>query len=578
MSLKRENMEHFRELGLSENTIQTLRAKGFEEPTEIQSKVIPHILKGDKDVIAQAQTGTGKTAAFGLPLIETIAHLDRKPQALILAPTRELVIQVCEEIHSLKGNNPLVIAPIYGGQSIDRQLRLLKQGVSVVVGTPGRILDHLQRKSLDLSAIQYFVLDEADEMLNMGFAEDIETIFKTTPVKKRVLLFSATMPAPIKKLAERYMGPYTHIRCKTNLTTNLTDQIYFEVLHGDKFEALCRIVDIEPAFYGLVFCRTKIDVDELVGQLLDRGYLADGLHGDISQVLREKVLNKFRKKNIAILVATDVAARGIDVENLTHVVNFSIPQNPEAYIHRIGRTGRAGRQGTAITFVTPAEFRKLGFIRSITKADIKKQTIPEIKDIIAAKKETISRKLTERMETGDVEGFKKWAKALLKAYPPEVVVAVMLKQAYGTVLDENNYRKLTSPSRDRYKRSLVEEEGKTRLFIARGRSTNTTKRDLIDFIVQRAGTPQHLIDNVELHNTFSFITVPFAEAENILKKFQSNKPGKRSLVTNAKPRVPLDGGGPRRGPNRPGGNGRPVRFNKTGKSGPAQFGPPRRQA
>ena len=530
-------MESFRKLGLSETTIETLRAKGFEEPTDIQAKAIPLLLKNERDIIAQAQTGTGKTAAFGLPLIETIPAHHKGVQAIILAPTRELVIQVCEEIHSLKGPNGLVVTPIYGGQSIQLQLQQLKRGVSIVVGTPGRILDHLQRKSLDLSCVRYFILDEADEMLNMGFIEDIEAILETTPKSKRVLLFSATMPARIKDLAQNYMGEYTQVRCKSQLTANLTDQIYFEVSRYDKFEALCRIIDIEPGFYGLVFCRTRVDVDELVTQLGDRGYTVEGLHGDVSQALRERILAKFRRRTVTILVATDVAARGIDVENLTHVINYAIPQSPEAYIHRIGRTGRAGKEGTAITFVTPAEFRKLGFIRNVTKADIKKQRVPEIHEVIASKKESLSTELLERIDAGDSEGYKKWAKQLLKAGTPEVVLGAVLKQAYGKLLDESIYRKIGLPQERRRGRTLVEEEGRTRLFVARGRKNKTTKRDLVEFIVRKAGTPQHLIDNVEIRDTYSFITVPFAEAEAILEKFRAF-PGRRALVVKAKPQGP----------------------------------------
>lgn len=528
-------MESFRALGLSESTIETLRSKGFEEPTEIQAKVIPMLLRGDRDIIAQAQTGTGKTAAFGLPLIETVPSHERGVQAIILAPTRELAIQVCEEINSLKGSNPLVVTPVYGGQSIQLQLRQLKRGVSIVVGTPGRILDHLQRGSLDLSRIRHFILDEADEMLNMGFIEDIEQILESTPDTKRVMLFSATMPARIKHLAQRYMGEHSHVRSKSKLTASLTDQIYFEVSRYDKFEALCRIVDIEPAFYGLVFCRTKVDVDDVVSQLLDRGYTAEGLHGDISQALRERVLTKFRRKQVNILVATDVAARGIDVENLTHVINYSIPQNPEAYIHRIGRTGRAGKQGTAITFVTPAEFRTLGFIRSATEANIRKQSVPEVHEIIAAKRESLSGALLERIEAGDTEGYKKWAKELLKLGTPEVVLGAVLKQVYAATLDESNYRSMSPPRRrERRGRTLVEEEGKTRLFVSRGSKGRITKADLVEFIVKKAGTPRHLIENVDIRDTYSFITVPFAEAEVILKKFRASGK-KRSLVVKARP-------------------------------------------
>ena len=325
-----EKLEKFRILGLSENTLHALAKKGFEEPTPIQQKTIPILLKGEVDIIGQAQTGTGKTAAFGLPILEGIKEKSKNVQALILVPTRELAIQVSEELNSFKGEKRLQIVPIYGGQSIEEQLRRLKKGVDVVVGTPGRILDHLKRKSLKLESIAYLVLDEADEMLNMGFIDDVEKIIKNTGSQKRMLLFSATMPEKIISIAKKYMRNYEMIGVKKEqLTTNLTDQIYFEVAHSDKFDALCRIIDFEHEFYGLIFCRTKIDVDTIANKLMERGYDAEALHGDISQNQRELILNKFRKQRINILVATDVAARGIDIQNLTHVINYSLPQDPE---------------------------------------------------------------------------------------------------------------------------------------------------------------------------------------------------------------------------------------------------------
>jgi ATP-dependent RNA helicase DeaD len=301
MIRKEENMQKFKDLGLSEKTLRALRAKGFEEPTEIQNMAIPLLLQNEIDIIAQAQTGTGKTAAFALPLIERVKPDSRKTQAIILAPTRELVIQVCEEIISLKGESNLSVAPIYGGQAIELQLKKLRQGVSIIVGTPGRVLDHINRGSLDLDEVQYFILDEADEMLNMGFIEDIEKIFGYTPEDKRVLLLSATMPDRIKKLAEKYMGNYTHLKTRTEPTTDLTDQVYFEVARQDKLEALSRIIDMESDFYGMVFCRTKIEVDELATKLIERNYPADALHGDISQSQREKILASSESSNCPYL-------------------------------------------------------------------------------------------------------------------------------------------------------------------------------------------------------------------------------------------------------------------------------------
>jgi len=437
-------MKHFSDLGLSDRTLKAIVAKGFEEPTQIQELTIPAMLSGNDDIVAQAQTGTGKTAAFGLPLIELIDTAQKGVKSLIIAPTRELVVQICEEINSLKGENPLKVAAIYGGQSYDRQIYQLKNGVDIVVGTPGRVLDHIERKTLDLSQITSLVMDEADEMLNMGFIDDIEEIISVSNPEKRMLLFSATMPQRIRELADTYLKNPITLKTKTQLTTNLTDQVYFEVFERDRFEALCRISDMEDGFYAIVFCRTKVECDEIAAKLIDRGYAADALHGDISQFLRERILMKFRKKVINILVATDVAARGIDIKDLTHIINYSLPQNPEAYVHRIGRTGRAGQKGTAITFVTPSEFRRLGFFQRITKADIKKREVPTVPEIMAEQK----RKITKEIELlfnddEEIDEFEGWARDLLINYAPEKLVAALISAAYGEKFEEENYAEIT---------------------------------------------------------------------------------------------------------------------------------------
>ncbi len=515
-------MENFKKLGLSDETLKTIKKKGFEEPTEIQTLIIPKILEKDKDIIAQAQTGTGKTATFALPLIEKLSP-KAIIQAIIIAPTRELVLQVTEEINSLKGNSKLQVVSVYGGQSIDLQFKHLKRGADIIVATPGRLIDHLNRGTINISNVKYFILDEADEMLNMGLSEDIETIFKKTPSNRRVLLFSATMPNYIKKLAENYMKNYEHVKTKTQLTTNLTEQIYFEVHQKDKLEALTRIIDIEPNFYGIVFCRTKVEVDEITLKLTERGYLADGIHGDISQAQRERTLSKFKKEITSLLIATDVAARGIDVDNLTHVINYSIPQNPEAYVHRIGRTGRAGKKGTAITFITPSEFRRLGFIKKVTNSEIKKEEIPDIKDIISLKKEKIEKEIFKNINTSSIRN---WAKSLLEQsdYSAEDIVASLLELSFGKELDENSYKKIIPvQSKD------INIHGKTRLFIAKGKNSDLTIKSLIKFIAKKAKISEDKIQNIEIHDDYSFINVPFSEAKSILEAFskirsKTNKP------------------------------------------------------
>ncbi|NLE00215.1 MAG: DEAD/DEAH box helicase [Fibrobacter sp.] len=530
-------MEKFAQLGLSAKTLSALQVKGFEEPTEIQALTIPLILKNEQDLVAQAQTGTGKTAAFSLPLLEILNPTNKHVQALILAPTRELVIQISEEINSLKGDSKLTVTPIYGGQSMELQLDRLRRGVSIVVGTPGRVIDHLTRKTLILDKVRFVVLDEGDEMLNMGFIEDIEQILQHTPEEKRVLLFSATMPNRIKDLASTYMKDINHVKAQNTLTTNLTDQIYFEVARHDKFEALCRIIDIETAFYSIIFCRTKVEVDELASKLIDRGYSAEGLHGDISQAQREQILRKFRKKQISLLVATDVAARGIDINNLTHVINYSLPQDPEAYVHRIGRTGRAGNQGTAVTFVTPDEFSKLGFIKRITNATIRKKEIPEVEQIVTARRNRLTEEIKQVL--GDAgEQYRKWTQELLAESDPAEVVAALLKHAYGKMLNKDSYRKLTPVMRkkatsDRFSSNM---ESKTRLYIAKGKADGLSRKTLAEFIVDQTGVAKQSIEDIEVFDGYSFVTVPFDKAERIITKLKSLKIGKNRLfVEKAKP-------------------------------------------
>ena len=521
-------LEGFAALGLSEKTIKALAKKGFEEPSPIQALTIPVLLKGEKDVVGQAQTGTGKTAAFGLPILEMIDKSNGNVRAIVLAPTRELAIQVAEEINSFASGRKLKIVPVYGGQSIEQQIRQLKKGVDIVVGTPGRVQDLIDRKILKLDKLEYFILDEADEMLNMGFVENIEKILESTNKDKRMLFFSATMPKEILKIAENHMRKdYEILKVESKeLTTNLTDQIYFEVKQKDKFEALCRIIDLEPDFYGIVFCRTKNDVNELAGKLNDRGYDAGELHGDITQNHREVTLNRFKARKLNILVATDVAARGIDVNDLTHVVNYAIPQEAESYVHRIGRTGRAGKEGTAITFMTPSEYKKLLQIKRITKTDIRKEKLPEIKDVILSRKHRIIENIKNILQEGDLNGFADMAKDLLKEGNPEEIVASLLKSAYEDVLDTSNYNEIEE--------ATVDHTGKTRLFIALGRVDKITPKKLVEFIVKESNIDSSKIKGVEVYENFSFMNVPFAEAEVIIDIFKKVRKGRKPLVEKAK--------------------------------------------
>ena len=524
------NKETFNDLALSVNVLDAINKKGFEEPTAIQAMTIPIMLRDDTNIIAQAQTGTGKTAAFGLPLIEMINPKSKMVQALIIVPTRELAIQVSEEINSLKGKKNIGIVPIYGGQSIDEQLCRLKKGVHIVVGTPGRVIDHLNRKTLKLGNIEHLILDEADEMLNMGFIDDMEEIMKYTNPDKRMLLFSATMPGKIKDLARKYMNGYEFLKVKKEpLTTNLTEQIYFEVKGSDKFEALCRIIDIKENFYGLIFCRTKSDVDSVVSHLIDRGYDAESIHGDISQAQRERTLKKFRKQRINILVATDVAARGIDVSNLTHVINYSLPQDPESYVHRIGRTGRAGHKGTAITFITPSEYKRLMFIQRIARRDIKKSKVPKVKDIIKAKKKKIYNDLAAILEDEIDTDYYDWARRLLADNNPTEILAAVLNYSFEEELNPDAYGEIKEVGE---KGKQLDRQGGTRLFVALGKKDNINARKLVDLVVSRVQVKSKYISDIQVMDKFSFITVPFDKAEKIVVSFKEK--GQKPLITHIK--------------------------------------------
>ena len=502
-------LEEFKALGLSDDILTAIAKKGFETPSAIQSLTIPHLLTTDKDIIAQAQTGTGKTAAFGLPIIQMLTSRRNIPQAIVLVPTRELALQVTQELISFNTHD-LSIAPIYGGASMTEQLRRLKKGIDIVVGTPGRILDHIRRGTLDLSAIAYLVLDEADEMLNMGFIEDIEEIMHAMTGPKRVLLFSATMPDRIAALARNYMHDPDLLKVESqHVTTDLTNQIYFEVREGDKFDALTRIIDVEPEFYGIVFSRTRTGADEIVAKLLERGYAAEVLHGDISQTQREKILGKFKKKQVNILVATDVAARGIDVSNLTHVINYSLPQDSDSYVHRIGRTGRAGNQGTAITFISPSEMRKFGFLKRTIKADIKLEQLPTPADIIATKRNKIKEDLDAIVESESYGECTGMAAELLENYPPEVALSALLRLAFKNELSESSYPEIRSIDVDR--------KGKARIFLAFGARDGYDTRKTVRLLKQECGLSDHDIDDVRVMEDFSFATVPFDRAEKVVR-------------------------------------------------------------
>jgi len=373
----------FESLGIEQGLLNSIQALGFTQPTPIQEKAIPVLLQGTKDFIGLAQTGTGKTAAFGLPLLQLINKEDRFPQALIVCPTRELCLQITSDLEKFKSKkSTIVVTAVYGGTSITMQIRDLKKGSHIVVATPGRLIDLIERKAINLDKIHYVVLDEADEMLNMGFKEDIEFILKNTPNRQSIWLFSATMPSEIRQVSKRYMNsPFEITVGKVNSGNVNIDHQYYATQHHNRYEVLKRIIDFNPGIYGIVFARTKADTQEIAEKLTREGYDIDAIHGDLTQQQRDKVMGLFRDKSVKLLVATDVAARGIDVQGITHVINYELPDDVEVYTHRSGRTGRAGNSGISVSIVTPKETYRLRQIERLVNTRVHKMDIPSGKDV-----------------------------------------------------------------------------------------------------------------------------------------------------------------------------------------------------
>ncbi len=422
-------IETFGQLQIGEPILRALNEMGFEEPTPIQKEAIPYALEG-VDMIGQAQTGTGKTAAFGIPALERVDEDLKKIQVLVLSPTRELAIQVAEEINKMAQFTTIRAVPIYGGQDIQRQFRLLRQRPQIIVATPGRLMDHMERGSVEFDGVKIVVLDEADEMLNMGFIDDINKILGATPETRQTLLFSATMPPAIRTLADRFLNDPQHIKMKaTQVTMDLIDQYYIELPERQKFDALCRLMDMHSPELAIVFGRTKRRVDEVAEGLKKRGYMAEGIHGDLSQAKRDSVIRQFREGTIDILVATDVAARGLDISGVTHVYNYDLPQDPESYVHRVGRTGRAGNAGQAITFVTPREMEHLRVIEKLIKRSITRKKAPSLSEVLEGQQQIAVQNLIDMVENQSaMEGaYRSSAEELLEEYDSVALVSAAIK-------------------------------------------------------------------------------------------------------------------------------------------------------
>ncbi|MBR2215087.1 MAG: DEAD/DEAH box helicase [Selenomonadaceae bacterium] len=483
---------------------------GFEEPSPIQAKTIPLVLTG-ADVIGQAQTGTGKTAAFGIPTIEKIKETERRIQALVLSPTRELAIQTAEELNKIGRYKRIFTLPVYGGQSIDRQIRALRRGVHILVGTPGRLLDHIQRGTVSLKDVRTLILDEADEMLDMGFIDDIETIVSSIPLADRqTLLFSATMPEPIERLAHRYMKePQKIAVSKENLTVPLIEQFYYET--RDKLEGLTRVLDGEDTGKTIVFCRTKRGVDDLTAALETRGYLSGGLHGDLSQQQRDRVMKKFREGKLDILIATDVAARGIDIDDITHVINYDIPQDHESYVHRIGRTGRAGRAGIAMTFIEPREYRQLRLIMKLAKTKIVRRELPSASDILERQKDTVRERLLQVLQKNRYDEYH------------TIISDVAAEGDYDLVDIAAAALKLSVEGPERRDEAVENNltdtggaPGMVRLFLNIGRAQKIRPSDIVRSIADEADIPGNIIGVINIYDKFTFVEVPQDVAEHVM--------------------------------------------------------------
>lgn len=528
----------FDELNLDAKILRAVTDMGFEAASPIQAKAIPLEIEG-KDIIGQAQTGTGKTAAFGIPLLQKIDPKNKKLQAVVLCPTRELAIQVAEEIRSLaKYMHGIKVLPIYGGQEIVKQIRSLKDGVQVIIGTPGRVMDHMRRKTIKFGQVHTVVLDEADEMLNMGFLEDMETILSELPEERQTVMFSATMPAAIAEIAKKFQKEPEIVKVvKKDLTVPKVTQYYYEVKPKNKIEVMCRLLDMYAPKLSVVFCNTKRQVDELVLALQGRGYFAEGLHGDLKQVQRDRVMNGFRKGRTDILVATDVAARGIDVDDVEAVFNYDIPQDEEYYVHRIGRTGRAGREGKAFSLVVGKEVYKLRDIQRYCKTKIVPQPIPSIDDVTEIKADKILCQAEELLQDSDmnrlIDIIEK--KVLEEDYTTLDLAAGLLRMIMGEdnediIEDSRPLRSLDDLGDYRDRNSGRGRGGRSggrggrsggddmaRLFINIGKNQNVKPGDILGAIAGESGMPGKMVGSIDMYDKYTFVEVPREQADMVLQ-------------------------------------------------------------
>lgn len=509
----------FEELNIDERILRAIEDMGFEETSPIQTQAIPAVCEGI-DVVGQAQTGTGKTAAYTIPMLMKIDPQIKKPQAIVLCPTRELAVQVAEEIRKLaKYMSDIKVLPVYGGQEIVRQIKSLKTGVQIIVGTPGRVMDHMRRKTVKFDNINMVILDEADEMLDMGFREDMETILTETPQDRQTVMFSATMPKAIMDIARNFQKDARVIKVvRKELTVSNIEQFYYEVRPKNKTEVLCRLIDIYNPRLSVVFCNTKRQVDELISELKGRGYFADGIHGDMKQQQRDRVMDDFRSGNVDILIATDVAARGIDVDDVDMVFNYDIPQDEEYYVHRIGRTGRAGRSGMALSFISGKEVYKLKDIERYCKTKILAKPVPSLDDVKNTKLDNMFDKIKQTIEEGGLTDMVNLVEEHVnqEEYTSMDMAPALLKMLIGDTLDRVDEVEDFHFDMDRDDSRMV------RLFINIGKKDKIKPSNILGAIAGESGMPGKLVGAIDMMDNYTFVDVPAIHAEKVLKAMNDN--------------------------------------------------------
>lgn len=509
----------FDELNIDERILRAIEDMGFEETSPIQTQAIPAVCEGI-DVVGQAQTGTGKTAAYTIPMLMKIDPKIKKPQAIVLCPTRELAVQVAEEIRKLaKYMSDIKVLPVYGGQEIVRQIKSLKTGVQIIVGTPGRVMDHMRRKTVKFDNINMVILDEADEMLDMGFREDMETILTETPEDRQTVMFSATMPKAIMDIARNFQKDARIIKVvRKELTVSNIEQFYYEVRPKNKTEVLCRLIDIYNPRLSVVFCNTKRQVDELISELKGRGYFADGIHGDMKQQQRDRVMDDFRSGKVDILIATDVAARGIDVDDVDMVFNYDIPQDEEYYVHRIGRTGRAGRSGMALSFISGKEVYKLKDIERYCKTKILAKPVPSLDDVKNTKLDNMFDKIRQTIEEGGLTDMVNLVEEHVnqEEYTSMDMAAALLKMLIGDTLDREDEVEEFHFDTDKDDSRMV------RLFINIGKKDKIKPANILGAIAGESGMPGKLVGAIDMMDNYTFVDVPAIHAEKILKAMNDN--------------------------------------------------------